>query len=204
MRRFCRRLSIFFKMAAYAQSAKRMFCRRSASFSKMSPKQKSYYFRPLSRKIEAAYCPMRSDAIYQKLPLTGAANFEDFVNFLVGDPHFDGYNDGHWQSFDSTCQPCLHNYDVIVKMESIEEDMQFLRKMLKVPEIYNEVFLWSGPKLGHKMQHNETALFRQIPYQLVEKIVPQIRGQFPDVRIFLAGLVALQKIMLAYWLRHLS
>jgi len=147
----------------------------SAFHNKMSPDHKSWYFRPLSRKIEAAYRPMRSDPAQRKLPLTGAATFEDFVNFLVGDPQFDAYYDGHWKSFDSHCQPCLFNYDVIVKMESIEEDMQFLRKKLKVPEMYNEVFLWTR---NRKVQHNETALFRQIPHHLVEKLYRKYATDF--------------------------
>jgi len=99
----------------------------SAFHDKMSPDQKSAVYRELSRQIEVAYRPMRLDPVHKNLPLAGVANFEDFVNFLVGNPRFDRYNDEHWQSFDSHCQPCLHNYDAI-KMESIEEDMRFLRK----------------------------------------------------------------------------
>jgi len=152
----------------------------SAFHDKMSPDLKSYTFRPLSRKIEVAFRPMRLDPVHKNLPLAGAANFEDFVNFLTNNSNFEGNNDPHWQSFDSHCQPCLHKYDAIVKMESIEEDMRFLRKKLKIPEQYEEVFLGLSRRTGSKtgFAHNEATLFRQLPQQLVEKLYRKYEQDF--------------------------
>ena len=140
----------------------------------MDPNNKSPTYRELARQIEVAYRPLRSDPVHRKLPLAGHANFEDFVNFLVGNPRFDRYNDEHWQSFDSHCQPCLHNYDVIVKMESIGEDMRFLRRKLNVPDTYEEVFLG----MGRRVTHNEATLFLKIPQQLVERLYRKYASDF--------------------------
>jgi len=32
--------------------------------------------------------------------------------------------DSHWNSYDVICQPCQNDYDVIAKLETIEEDLR--------------------------------------------------------------------------------
>jgi len=51
--------------------------------------------------------------------------FEEFVSYLkdANNTNRNG-EDNHWNSFDVICQPCRNVYDVIVKIETIEEDLR--------------------------------------------------------------------------------
>jgi len=66
--------------------------------------------------------------------------FEDFVNFLVRSKSASA-NDIHWLPFTQHCEPCIYDYDVIVKLETLDSDMRYLRKLLNVPHKFDDVFL---------------------------------------------------------------
>ncbi|XP_054750526.1 carbohydrate sulfotransferase 11-like isoform X1 [Lytechinus pictus] len=60
--------------------------------------------------------------------------FSEFIRFLV-DPYTDSYNK-HWSDIHSMCLPCDIDYDVIGKYETINEDADYILRLINVdPEI---------------------------------------------------------------------
>ena len=56
------------------------------------------------------------------------ASFEDFVNFLIySNPRGNLRNDANWRTYTATCTPCENRYDVIIKLETLEEDLKYLK-----------------------------------------------------------------------------
>lgn len=146
----------------------------SAFYDKMGPQQKSWFYRPFAGRIEAAFRAHRHREEDRNLPLTGSPTFEDFTNFLTGDPSFERFQDGHWKSFDLQCQPCASRYDVIVKMETIEDDMRYLRRKLRVTTPYDGVFLQIG--WSHKKKACE--MYASLPPKLVTKLYHRYKTDF--------------------------
>lgn len=137
----------------------------SAFHDKMTFNTKSPAYRSLAKSIELQFRKYRQNVTERTIPLKGVPTFEDFVNFLTTDKSFRG-NDPHWKDYNSRCHPCIYNYNFIAKLETVEDDMRYLRKKLSVPQAYNEVFL----RIGKLVKHNETELFRKLPKTLVHKL----------------------------------
>ncbi|CAK8675480.1 unnamed protein product [Clavelina lepadiformis] len=63
-------------------------------------------------------------------------SFEEFVQYIS-----DGRNNGdhttggerHWSKYNSICFPCLVDYDVIAHLETIQEDSEYLLKLIGAP-----------------------------------------------------------------------
>jgi len=146
----------------------------SAFHDKMSAKQRSPGYRRMADQIERRYRVMRSDPDQRYTNITGRPTFEDFVNFLIERPADIGYRDSHWDTFQSKCAPCRYKYDVIIKVETLEEDMRFLRSKLGVRYPYSQVFLGEG----RNKTHHEVQLYREIPLHLVEQLHDRYRADF--------------------------
>lgn len=78
---------------------------------------------------------MPEDSFYSDVP-----TFPEFVDYLIGTP-VTQYNE-HWQPFYIICSPCEINYNIILKLESIDEDSDMLVYRTGLPEL--------KPKLVHK------------------------------------------------------
>ncbi|XP_077292620.1 carbohydrate sulfotransferase 11-like [Arctopsyche grandis] len=48
--------------------------------------------------------------------------FEEFLKYIVNEKSFDE----HWRPYFQECAPCFVDYDIILKMESFENDMKYL------------------------------------------------------------------------------
>ena len=140
----------------------------------MSVKNKSPGYRELALKIEKFYKPLRENTFDRQSNLTGQPTIEDFVNFLVGKGPFKGYFDPHWTSFWNKCSPCINRYDVIVKLETIEDDVAYLRNKLNITAPYKEVFM--PIKLKKTMEHCE--LLKEVPQKLLEKLWRKYEADF--------------------------
>ena len=146
----------------------------SAFHDKMSARQRSAGYRRMADRIERRYRVMRGNPEERYTNIPGRPTFEDFVNFLIERPDDIGFRDSHWDTFRSKCSPCRFRYDVIVKMETLADDMRYLRSKLGVNSPYDEVFLGEG----RNRSHHEVALYREIPLKLVEKLHERYRDDF--------------------------
>ena len=58
--------------------------------------------------------------------------FEEFMLFVTNSSK--GRNNEHWKPYDSLCHPCDMQYDIIGKLETIEEDSERFLRMIGAPE----------------------------------------------------------------------
>ena len=140
----------------------------------MSINNNSPGYRKLALKIEKYYKPLRQNISEREANLTGQPTIEDFANFLVGDGPFKGYHDPHWSSYWNKCNPCIHRYDAIVKLETIDDDIGYLRQKLNITAPYSEVFI---SRKTHKRSEN-FELLKEIPETLVEKLWRKYEADF--------------------------
>lgn len=134
----------------------------------------SEYYHRIATYVETSHRHLRSIESDRHLPLTGVPTFEDFVNFLVSPRPSKWDGDAHWMEYSRACQPCHHQYDVVIKLETIAEDVIYLREKLGVePEDY--------PILLPDMQphsYDSTGLFATIPRALAIRLYNKYRFDF--------------------------
>ena len=103
--------------------------------------------------------------------------FKEFVKFLL-DPKVhrnENYNE-HWASYMSLCQPCVINYDIIGKYETLKEDSEVILNQIGAPSYlhFPSVFSSKTPSLVPKYLDTLHPKTRRRLYALYE----------PDFRIF--------------------
>ncbi|XP_072119932.1 carbohydrate sulfotransferase 9-like [Mobula birostris] len=90
----------------------------------------SYYHPVFGREILKKY---RANASAEALRTGSGVTFREFVQYLL-DPHKPIGMDIHWEQISKLCSPCLINYDFIGKFESLEQDANYLLKLIGAPE----------------------------------------------------------------------
>ncbi|XP_051879604.1 carbohydrate sulfotransferase 9-like [Pristis pectinata] len=90
----------------------------------------SYYHPVFGKAILKKY---RANASAEALRTGSGVTFSEFVQYLL-DPHKPVGMDIHWEQISKLCSPCLINYDFIGKFESLEQDANYLLKLIGAPE----------------------------------------------------------------------
>ena len=52
------------------------------------------------------------------------ATLEEFVDFITTVSDDKDVNEPHWMPIEKYCNPCFINYDVIIKTETLSEDLR--------------------------------------------------------------------------------
>ena len=60
---------------------------------------------------------------------TGFARFNEFLQFIADEGRIRKVN-VHWRNIHDLCHPCFVKYDYIAKLETIEQDFQFIGKRI--------------------------------------------------------------------------
>ena len=83
------------------------------------------YANDLLRKNSDVFKYMNGHKYLIKIP-----TFKEFVNFILETPMQRLNN--HWTSMTRRCQPCAMDYDIIGKVETIEQDVAYITKKMNV------------------------------------------------------------------------
>ncbi|XP_069957017.1 uncharacterized protein [Cherax quadricarinatus] len=93
------------------------------------------YFSKLSRSIMKQYPELRAEKVASKsswavfgksVPQPMVPSFPQFIQFLI-DEHTKGVKlDEHWIPMNEFCTPCLVSFDVYAKVETLEEDGNYI------------------------------------------------------------------------------
>ncbi|KYN18134.1 Carbohydrate sulfotransferase 9 [Trachymyrmex cornetzi] len=75
---------------------------------------REYYYKRFGRRIVLKY---RESGNTTRLEPT----FTEFLQFIVNEKYFDE----HWVPYYRTCEPCMMNYDYILKFETLDRDQNF-------------------------------------------------------------------------------
>lgn len=81
-------------------------------------KSAKYFQSRFGKKIIKKY---RQNATLESLKNGDDVTFREFVNFVTDDSE-NGTRNEHWRSINELCQPCIVNYNLVSKYESLVED----------------------------------------------------------------------------------
>ncbi|XP_056334190.1 carbohydrate sulfotransferase 8 isoform X1 [Danio aesculapii] len=90
----------------------------------------SYYHPVFGKPIISKY---RVNASQTALKTGSGVTFREFIHYLL-DVHRPVGMDIHWEATNQLCSPCHLRYDFIGKVETLEEDANFLLRKIKAPE----------------------------------------------------------------------
>jgi len=109
---------------------------------------------------------MRQDPGERNKTDDGAATFEDFINFLV---YGNGLAaDAHWRTYTKQCYPCVHSYDYILKLETVDDDVRYLKENRNLSEEHKAIFF---PPQKYKSQSELVKkTFSKIPRETLSKL----------------------------------
>lgn len=114
-------------------------------------------------------------AKYRKEPSTRLEpTFREFVDYII-DKNLLAYADDHWIPYFSFCTPCLVDYDVIIKLETLERDVQQLMGLLGQD---------TGPEVKHTNRRGRSqselviSYYKQLDYITILKLYDKYRLDF--------------------------
>ncbi|KAJ6662129.1 hypothetical protein lerEdw1_012594, partial [Lerista edwardsae] len=90
----------------------------------------SYYHPVFGKAIIKKY---RHDADKESLTTGSGVKFEEFIQYLLDSRRPIGM-DIHWEQINKLCYPCIINYNFIGKFETLEEDANYLLRLIGAPE----------------------------------------------------------------------
>ncbi|PNF36086.1 hypothetical protein B7P43_G12748 [Cryptotermes secundus] len=97
--------------------------------------------------------------------------FVEFLHYLVKTKTFDE----HWRPFTAECAPCELNYQIILKMETLEEEQLFLATKLNLLDALLTVnstgLLLHNTNPNGRTEHNYAQqYYRDVPNQLLQDV----------------------------------
>ena len=134
----------------------------SAYRNKLENNARNDGYAALSRKLHSKYGNGSDEDIHG----APAISLNDFISHLI-DPKSDAQADQHWNFYHRLCSPCSIKYDYVVRMDTIDSDMEYLKmifgiKNIPFPQSYNsytdklkvnEYFAKADPSLVNALFH---------------------------------------------------
>ena len=134
----------------------------------------TYIYRPLSERINHQFRHLRHNATERNQTDDGNATFEDFVNYLIT---LDvSMCDFHFRSYLAFCDPCEVTYDYVIKFETMENDIEYLKQKLNISDYHKRaVFPNKKFKASTTFMRNT---FKSIPKELGLKLYGKYQKDF--------------------------
>ena len=134
----------------------------------------SNYYKGRSQFINKNFRHLRHNESKRNEKDNGNATFEDFVNFLLFLDITKG--DRHFLSFISSCHVCDAQYDYVIKMETFESDIEYLKHKLNLSAHHQKVVF---PKEKYKTNDDITKkTFEDIPKNHALKLYEKYQKDF--------------------------
>ncbi|XP_078494733.1 carbohydrate sulfotransferase 10-like [Ciona intestinalis] len=133
------------------------------------------YYEELSPQLNKEYRHLRSDVSKRNATKPGHATFEDFLNYLLTTK--ERPMDGHWADYVQLCEPCAHGYDVIMKMDTLENDVRYVTSLLNLTAEHSKDFFKN--QISRSTKSNiTTEYFKTIPKELANRLYENRRRDF--------------------------
>ena len=142
----------------------------------MVPSGRGYtdYYKGRSQYINKNFRHLRHNESKRNESDDGYATFEDFVNFLLSRNNTKG--DRHFLTFLTSCQVCDAQYDYIIKMETFQSDIDYLKQKLNLSAYLQKVVF---PKEKYKANDDTTKkIFETIPKSLALELYKKYQKDF--------------------------
>ena len=117
---------------------------------------------------------------FLKFEKRSRVDFKAFLEYIVQEK---GYGDTHWASYWDECAPCKIKYNIISKLESVDEDVEYIFSLIDAPTRIGEF-----PKTSFNSKKQSAAMnkdvetvseiFRRLEPELVEKLYQKYKWDF--------------------------
>ncbi|TRY70203.1 hypothetical protein TCAL_09643 [Tigriopus californicus] len=91
--------------------------------------------------------------------------FQQFLEYLIKFPR---KHDVHWISFAKNCAPCLLDYDAVIKLESAQEDQEYVLQQSGLDQFASLEL--KHPTLGGKTENHRKEFFSQVHCDVVKRL----------------------------------
>ena len=132
------------------------------------------YFKAMSQNINKWFRHLRHNESERNETDDGNATFEDFVNYLLTIDIMKV--DAHFISYVARCSPCDTEYDYVIKFETLDRDVEYLKQKLGVSD-YHRKAVFPRKKFKANMDFVESN-FKQIPKNVTLRLYNQYRRDF--------------------------
>ena len=132
-------LNTYFKVMFVRHPLERLL---SAFRNKFTVSYNQYFPLKYGRKIIRKY---RKDASQKALNKGHDVRFEEFVKYLIDLKQSNEPYNAHWREYYKLCHPCMVQYDIIGKYDTLEQDVDYILKILGVDDLIK-----FPPKPSHK------------------------------------------------------
>jgi len=137
-------------------------------------KDREFYYRLYGRQIVKSQRGDNSTFANRAEP-----TFVEFLRYLVETKKYDE----HWRPFTTECAPCAMNYQIILKMESLEEEQLFLATKLNLLDylfaLNSTGWLLQNTNPNGRTEHNYTEqYYREVPLQLLQQVYTLYEADF--------------------------
>jgi len=147
----------------------------SSYHNKLTPDSKGVIqYANLSHTIREMFgTPLRKKEVGQH------ASFEEFIDFVT-DPHTRGMGHGpdHWLRYDELCSPCSVSYNVIAHLETINDDMRYLLRLIGAPVDYQFLPGYSKSGVSFTTKGSTIDIFKRLPKEKVHKLYETYKNDF--------------------------
>ncbi|XP_062597653.1 carbohydrate sulfotransferase 11-like [Saccostrea cucullata] len=157
------KLKTYKKLVFVREPLERLLSAYRNKFTEKSP----YFHKRFGRRIIRRF---REGSNKTKEILGNDVTFLEFVKYITDDDTIEreGFNE-HWAQYVSLCQPCYVQYDFIGKYETIDEDVNFVLKDLKIDQLIK------FPKRNATYKRSKTqdqleSYYKTIPKDLLQRL----------------------------------
>ncbi|KAL7305458.1 hypothetical protein TKK_0002199 [Trichogramma kaykai] len=126
------RLATYNKLIVVRHPFERLLSAYRNKFEAKNEKSSSYFQSRFGRKIIKKY---RRNPSTGSLLLGDDVTFREFVDFIVDNDNENGTRNEHWQSITDLCHPCLVNYNLVSKYETLVEDATEILERIGVDSV---------------------------------------------------------------------
>ncbi|XP_034195496.2 carbohydrate sulfotransferase 11 [Osmia lignaria lignaria] len=140
-----------------------------------------HFYRKYGGKIvekyrEKNFTKPRDDQVIRRKDIPEPAGieptFKEFVQYLI-DTDLASYGDDHWMPYYFFCTPCIVNYDIIAKVETLWRDQIYTIHKLQLQEVIKPRWRHSG---GYS--NASRIYFSQLNRDMVEKLYEKFKLDF--------------------------
>ncbi|XP_013383507.1 carbohydrate sulfotransferase 11-like [Lingula anatina] len=148
------RLDTYFKFMFVREPLERLV---SAYRNKFTLPYSQYFQKVFGRKIVYLY---RKNATKDSLKKGNDVTFEEFIRYLTDAKKSSEQLNEHWRPFYRLCHPCVIQYDIIGKYETLADDADYILRMVGLDDILS--FPTMPPRTGLSTKERTLTMFQNL------------------------------------------
>lgn len=122
----------------------------------------------------------RPEPSKESLNLGHDVTFSEFLQFVLDEFRLKHRMDGHWQTYQTACQPCTIKYDMIGHLETIDQDLPYFMHKIDTSRDVKTTYRYGPTSLNGNMSTDKAyeEYFSQIPQDYIDRLYSFYKHDF--------------------------